>query len=82
MFQALAFRFSPADVWLFQKGFAKFLCFTAGLLAVDLFSYFKNDELWIFRFKAPFQMAFYTYLFYALLLFGVQASEQFIYFQF
>lgn len=55
---------------------------TIVLITIQIFQYKSNDLLFLLKLKPAYQIAIYLFIFYSLILHGVIAGQEFIYFQF
>jgi D-alanyl-lipoteichoic acid acyltransferase DltB (MBOAT superfamily) len=80
MMKAVLFNFRLQGIG--STGEFKALALIGFLLAVQLLQFLRNDLMVVFRGPIPVRAAFYTALYFLVVLFGVTGAKEFIYFQF
>lgn len=82
MLQGLVFNFHLTPFLWLKSACLKIAFFLWILVTVQLFQYWKNDLM--FMFKSPFlmRMLFYFACFCLLVIFGIKEAQEFIYYQF
>ncbi len=64
------------------RDLARVAMLVSPLIVVDLMQYRVDDELWVFRHRAPVRGLLYAMLILGILIFGNFSANEFIYFQF